>query len=100
MWRSAAAVINVWREILLKFLMKWLLLADAKNKFSEVVRCALTEDPQRIRRRNDADVIVSPGDCDGLTGQNASFAEFLISGPSLEGLDLKRDTSPMRDVAL
>jgi hypothetical protein len=35
-----------------------------------------------------------------LTGKRPSFQEFLLSGPSFEGLDLERDRSPMRDVEL
>jgi hypothetical protein len=33
-----------------------------------------------------------------LTGDKPSFIEFLLNGPSLEGLDLTRDKSSMRDI--
>ncbi len=38
--------------------MEWN-LADAKNRFSEVVNLALTEGPQRVRRRKDTVVLMS-----------------------------------------
>lgn len=75
-------------------------LADAKNRLSEVVNLALTEGPQTITRRNDTVVVLSAEMYAELTGQRQSFKDFLMSGPSLEGLDLERDKSPMRDVEL
>jgi prevent-host-death family protein len=75
-------------------------LADAKNRLSEVVNLALTEGPQTITRRNDTVVVLSAEKYAELTGQRQSFKDFLLSGPSLEGLDLERDKSPMRDVEL
>ncbi len=73
-------------------------LAEAKNKFSEVVKRALTEGPQRVTRRDDAVVILSEADYERLTGQRPGFREYLISGPTLAGIDLERDRSPMREV--
>lgn len=76
-------------------------LADAKNKFSEVVRRALTEGPQRVSRRDEAVVILSEVEYQQLTGQRPGFRDYLLaSGPSLEGVDLTRDRSPDRDVPL
>lgn len=76
-------------------------LADAKNKFSEVVTRALTEGPQRVSRRDDAVVILSESDYQRLTGKRPGFAAFLLgNGPSLEGVDLTRDRSSDRDVPL
>jgi prevent-host-death family protein len=80
--------------------MEWR-LADAKNRFSELVSRALAEGPQRVLRRNDAVVVVAQRDYDKLTGKRPGFKEFLLGeGPSLEGLDLTRDRSPLRDVNL
>lgn len=73
-------------------------LAEAKNKFSEVVKRALTEGPQRVTRRDDAVVILSEADYERLTGQRPGFRDYLISGPTLAGVDLERDRSPMREV--
>ena len=67
-----------------------------KNRLTEVVNLALTEGPQTITRRNDTVVVLSAEAYAELTGQRQSFKDFLMSGPSLEGLDLERDKSPMR----
>jgi antitoxin Phd len=75
-------------------------LADAKNKLSEVVNLALSEGPQTITRRKDAVVVISAAEYEELVGKRQSFKDFLMSGPSFEGLDLGRDKSPMRDVEL
>lgn len=76
-------------------------LAEAKNKFSELVNRALSEGPQRVLRRNDAVIVLSQRDYDKLTGKRPSFKDFLLQdGPSFEGLDLERDRSPMPDIEL
>ncbi len=75
-------------------------LADAKNKFSEVVTRALNEGPQRVHRRGQTVVILAEDEYDRLTGAKPDFIEFLLSAPSFEGVDLERDRSPMRDVDL
>jgi antitoxin Phd len=76
-------------------------LADAKNRFSEVVNRALEEGPQRVQRRADAVVVLDWREYEKLTGKRAGFKEFLTGpGPSLKGLDLTRDRSAMRDFTL
>jgi antitoxin Phd len=76
-------------------------LADAKNRFSELVNRALEEGPQRVRRHKDAVVVMAERDYEKLTGSRPSFKRFLMNRtPSLEQLDLRRDRSPMRDVKL
>jgi prevent-host-death family protein len=76
-------------------------LADAKNRFSELVNRALVEGPQRVLRRDEAVVVVAERDYEKLTGTRPSFKQFLLGeGPSLERLDLNRDGSPMRKVKL
>jgi prevent-host-death family protein len=75
-------------------------LAEAKNRLTEVVNRALTEGPQTITRRNDTVVVISAKKYEELTGKRPNFKEFLLQGPSFEGLDLTRDRSPMRDVDL
>lgn len=79
--------------------MEWN-LADAKNRFSEVVRLALTQGPQRVRRRKDAVIVVAAKEFERLSGERPSFKDFLMRGESFEGLALDRDASPMRDVSL
>ena len=75
-------------------------LAEAKNKFSEVVRRALTEGPQHIVRRHDGVVVLSEDEYARLAGERPGFKQLLLDGPGLDGLDLKRDQTPMRDVQL
>lgn len=77
--------------------MDWL-LAEAKNRLSEVMTLALTSGPQKIRRRNQAVIILSEGDYERLTGARTSFKDYLMQGPSFEELDLTRDDSPSRDI--
>lgn len=78
--------------------MEWR-LADAKNRFSELVNRALVEGPQRVRRHKDAVIVVAERDYEKLTRKRPNFKEFLTGpGPSLEGLDLARDRSAMRKV--
>ncbi len=76
-------------------------LADAKNRFSELINRALTRGPQLVLRRRDAVIVVARRDYEKLTGKQRSFKQFLLSkGPSFRGLDLTRDRSPMRNVKL
>lgn len=79
--------------------MDWL-LSDAKNKFSEVVNLALEKGPQIVHRRKDTVVVLSKDEYDMLVGKKKSFKDFLRTGPSLAGLDLKRNKSGMRKVKL
>ncbi|GJM45216.1 MAG: antitoxin [Gemmatimonadota bacterium] len=75
-------------------------LAEAKDKFSEVVRRALADGPQRVMRRKEAVVVVSEREYQRLTGARTSFKDFLLDAPDMGGLDLSRDPSPARDVDL
>ncbi|HBS27768.1 MAG TPA: type II toxin-antitoxin system Phd/YefM family antitoxin [Gammaproteobacteria bacterium] len=79
--------------------MQWR-LAEAKNRFSEVVNLALIKEPQHITRRNDAVVLISKKEYDRLTGKQMGIKEFLMNAPSLDDLDLERDKSPMRNIEL
>ena len=75
-------------------------LAEAKNRFSEVVNLALTEGPQRVRRRKDTVVVVAAEEFERLTGQRQGFKDFLTKGESFDLLNLVRDRSPSRGVDL
>jgi prevent-host-death family protein len=78
-------------------------LAEAKNKLSEVFTRAMTEGPQTITRRGERAVLISGEEYDKLTGsqpKRISLGEFLLQGPSFEGVDLERRKSPMRPVDL
>lgn len=73
-------------------------LAEAKNQLSEAAHRALAMSPQRITRRKDAVVVVRESNYRRLTGERRCFIEYLMDGPSLEGVDIRRDRTPMREV--
>ena len=75
-------------------------LADAKNRFSELVTRTLTEGPQRVRRRNDEVVIISAEEYAKLTGERPTFKSFLMQPAGIDELDMSRDRSTMREVEL
>lgn len=75
-------------------------LADAKNRFSELVTEALTHGPQRVTRRDQAVIVLSEREYDELIGSRPNFIEFILNGPDLSELDLTRDSSAMRDIDL
>ncbi len=79
--------------------MSWK-LADAKNRFSEVVRLALSGEPQRVERRDDAVIIIDADEFERLKGKRPDFIQYLSDGPDLSELDLERDRTPMRDLDL
>lgn len=79
--------------------MEWR-LADAKNRFSELVSRVISEGPQFIRRRGDTFVVVSEQEYRRLTGEQRTLKKLILEGPDLEGVDLARDASPMRDTEL
>ena len=77
-------------------------LEDAKARFSEVVRRAQSEGPQRITvRGRDAVVIISATELERLLPRQNSvpFVEFMES-LYVEGLDLTREADYGRDVEL
>jgi prevent-host-death family protein len=76
--------------------MEWQ-LAEAKNKFSELVNRALTEGPQRVRRRGDVVVVLSVAEYERVTGKKPNFIEYLLNAPDMSDLDLTRDKTPLRD---
>lgn len=77
------------------------LLADAKNRFSEVARYSFSEGPQKIFRREGNIVVISETEYLELKGENIDFKEFLLhSTPNMAELELTRDKSSMRDIPL
>lgn len=73
-------------------------LAEAKNKFSELVTQALTSGPQRVRRRDQVVIVLSEADYRRLTGDRVTLKDYLLNGPDLSDLDFSRDDRPMREV--
>jgi hypothetical protein len=54
-----------------------------------------------VLRRGDAVIVLAQRDYEKLVGPRLSFKEFLLGkAPSLQGLDLRRDRSSMRDANL
>ena len=78
-------------------------LEDAKARFSELVRRARSDGPQRVTvRGRDAVVVVAADEYDRLRsrgGRRQPFVEFLQS-LEFDGLDLDREPDYGRDVPL
>ena len=75
-------------------------LQDAKQRFSEVVRCALTSGPQVVTRHGRATVVVVAADQYGRLTRRSSFKEFLRQAPDFSRLKIRRDRRPARRVTL
>ena len=74
-------------------------IADAKSKLSEVLNCA-EEEAQIITRRNRQYVVLDGDEYQRLKGILPSLKDLILSGPSLEGVDLERDQSHGREPEL
>jgi prevent-host-death family protein len=74
-------------------------VADAKSKLSEVLNRAEHE-AQIITRRNRQYVVLDADEYKRLTGSLPSLKELILRGPSLEGVDLRRDPSAGRELDL
>ncbi|NKJ45092.1 MULTISPECIES: type II toxin-antitoxin system Phd/YefM family antitoxin [unclassified Novosphingobium] len=78
-------------------------LEDAKARFSEVVRRAQSEGPQRVTvRGRDAVVVISVAELDRLLPPDPGKPAFLpfLEGLGLDGLNVEREVDLGRDVAL
>lgn len=80
-------------------------LQEAKQRFSELVRRTLEEGPQVVTRHGEEVVVVvaaneyrqsQPQEDD----RKPDFAQFLLSGPNFDLLDLSRPERPPREVDL
>ena len=74
-------------------------LQEAKQKFSELVRRALTSGPQVVTRHGRATVVVVSAEDFGRLRSGAGFKQFLRAAPDISGLDIRRDRRPGRRVA-
>lgn len=82
--------------------MSWQ-LQEAKQRFSELVRCARTEGPQVVTKHGEEVVVVVPAEEYRRMSERQSkpdFKEFLMSAPDLSVLDLERPREMPRDVNL
>lgn len=78
-------------------------LQDAKARFSELVRRARTEGPQRVTiRGHDAVVVIAADELERLLPQTSDALPFVafMESLSVDGLDLTRERDLGRDVAL
>ncbi|WP_117190840.1 type II toxin-antitoxin system Phd/YefM family antitoxin [Rhizobium terrae] len=77
-------------------------LEDAKARFSEVVRRARSEGPQRVTvRGRDSVVVISTEELEKLTKPipKKTFVEFM-EGLGLDALELEREQDRGRDIEL
>jgi prevent-host-death family protein len=78
--------------------MNWQ-VQEAKQRFSELIRSATTDGPQVVTRHGEEiAVVIDIGEYRRLRGETVDFKDFLRTGPSLEGLDLDRDRTVLRDI--
>ncbi len=76
-------------------------LQEAKQKFSEMIRRAMTEGPQTVTRHGDEVVVVLAVDTyRRLLGDIPEFKTYLALAPELDELELSRDETPARIVEL
>lgn len=75
-------------------------LQEAKQRFSEVVRSAMTDGPQFVTRHGDeVAVVLDIREYRRLKGGASDFKAFLRSAPDV-GLDIHRSAEPARPVDL
>jgi len=75
-------------------------LQEAKQKFSQLVRRAIEQGPQTVTRHGkEAVVVISAAEFRRSKGV-PDFKQFLLSGPSFDGLDLERRRDLPREVDL
>jgi prevent-host-death family protein len=74
---------------------------EAKQRFSELLRRVEDEGPQIVTRRGEEVAVVMTADAyRKLTGDKPDFKTFLLSGPDLSELDLRRNADLPRAVEL
>jgi prevent-host-death family protein len=72
---------------------------DAKQRFSELLRCAHAEGPQIITRHGqEVAVVVDIADYWHLKGDVTDFKDYLRAGPSFDELELSRTTEVPRGI--
>lgn len=79
--------------------MEWN-LTQAKANLNNVMDKALHEGPQKITYKKNAVIVMKEEDYQELSAKNKSLKDLILNGPSLEGLELERDQSPIRDIDL
>jgi len=80
--------------------MRWQ-LQEAKQRFSELVRRARDDGPQVVTKHGeDVAVVVAIDEYHRLKGTVPDFKDYLITGPDLDALDIRRSSAPARTVEL
>jgi prevent-host-death family protein len=75
--------------------------AEAKQRFSELLRHARAHGPQVVTKHGEeVAVVVSIEDYRRLTEELPSFKEFLLAAPDLDALEIERPREPARVVEL
>ncbi|BFV59584.1 hypothetical protein KCMC57_up46880 [Kitasatospora sp. CMC57] len=78
--------------------MRWQ-VQEAKQKFSEVLRLAEAEGPQVVTRHGDeVAVVIDIREYRRLKGEEMDLRDYLLQGPTIEGLEIDRSTEPTRAV--
>jgi antitoxin Phd len=74
-------------------------LQDAKNRFSEVVKKALTDGPQIVTKRGvETVVVLSIKDYRAITKPKTSLVQFFRNSPLVDAdLDLERNKDATRE---
>ena len=75
--------------------------AEAKQRFSELLRHARAHGPQVVTKHGEeVAVVVGIEDYRRLTGELPSFKAFLLAAPDLDALEIERPREPARVVKL
>ena len=79
--------------------MSWS-VAKARDNLSEVIRRSRSEGPQEISLHGEAAAVVLSAEDFRRLNPRASrdFRDWLLNGPSLEGVDLEHDHRPAREI--
>ena len=81
-------------------IMRWQ-IQEAKQRFSELINRAQRDGPQVVTRHGaEVAVVIATEEFHRLSKDEGAFKDFLASGPDWDLLDLDRDRTPARTVAL
>lgn len=76
-------------------------IADAKNKFSEVVNNALAGSPQMIHQQDGDVIVIAKTEYEQLIGQKKTFKQYILSPPHyIDHLEDLRNKDSMRPIDL
>lgn len=74
---------------------------EAKCRFSELIETAEKKGPQMITRHGaERAVVLSIADFRSLTAHRPGLKEYLLGGPKVDALEIKRERDTGREVEL